>query len=133
MKDRVCVRDHKAENSRQRTVCGWVCDMMQVLIVTTGSQGEPRAQLSMAARDQSRVLKMLPGVSVGLLLLLQTTMLHSAHLAASLYPRAFPPEPPLRLPFLLPPVHNIYHHNTHTHPRTCCCTAPRSSPAMRAR
>ncbi|KXZ55695.1 hypothetical protein GPECTOR_2g1245 [Gonium pectorale] len=32
----------------------------EVLIVTTGSQGEPRAQLSMAARDASNVLKMLP-------------------------------------------------------------------------
>ncbi|KAG2451327.1 hypothetical protein HYH02_003932 [Chlamydomonas schloesseri] len=33
----------------------------EVLIVTTGSQGEPRAQLSMAARDQSNILKTLPG------------------------------------------------------------------------
>lgn len=32
----------------------------EVLIVTTGSQGEPLAQLSMAARDSSRILKILP-------------------------------------------------------------------------
>ncbi|GLC70675.1 hypothetical protein PLESTF_001020600 [Pleodorina starrii] len=35
-------------------------DPNQVLIVTTGSQGEPRAQLSLAARDESNMLKILP-------------------------------------------------------------------------
>jgi len=35
-------------------------DPNQVLIVTTGSQAEPRAQLSMAAREASHTLKILP-------------------------------------------------------------------------
>ncbi|GIL57528.1 hypothetical protein Vafri_12738 [Volvox africanus] len=35
-------------------------DPNQVLIVTTGSQGEPRAQLCMAAREESSMLKILP-------------------------------------------------------------------------
>ncbi|GFR48814.1 hypothetical protein Agub_g10766 [Astrephomene gubernaculifera] len=35
-------------------------DPNEVLVVTTGSQGEPRAQLAMAAKEASKVLKIMP-------------------------------------------------------------------------
>lgn len=38
----------------------------QVIVVTTGSQGEPRAQLSMAARGMSQQLKIMSNVSCSL-------------------------------------------------------------------
>lgn len=37
-------------------------DPNQVLIVTTGSQGEPLAQLSKAAMEESKMLKIMPNV-----------------------------------------------------------------------